>query len=200
MSLLIVGLTGGIGSGKTVVSDHFIELGSSVIDTDIIAREIVEPGQPALTDLCDAFGDSILDNSGALDRGVLRTIAFSKPENKKLLDSITHPAIRERVINDIQQVNSAYCIVVIPLLTNESTFNDLINRIAVVTADHETKVQRVMQRSQLSREETLAIMNAQISDKERLAMAEDVIHNDASIAEVQRRVELLHKQYLRMTM
>ena len=200
MSLLIVGLTGGIGSGKTVVSDHFIELGSSVIDTDIIAREIVEPGRPTLTYLCDAFGDSILDNSGALDRGVLRTIAFSKPENKKLLDSITHPAIRERVINDIQQVNSAYCIVVIPLLTNESTFNDLINRIAVVTADHETKVQRVMQRSQLSREETLAIMNAQISDKERLAMADDVIHNDASIVEVQRTVELLHKQYLRMTM
>ena len=200
MSLLIVGLTGGIGSGKTVVSDHFIKLGSPVIDTDIIAREIVEPGQPALIDLCDAFGGSILDDSGALDRGALRTIAFSKPENKKLLDSITHPAIRESVRNAIQQVSSAYCIVVIPLLTKESAFIELINRIAVVTADHETKIQRVMQRSQLSREETVAIMNAQISDQERLEMADDVINNDASIAEVQGTVELLHEQYLQIAM
>ena len=193
---LIVGLTGGIGSGKTVASDHFAMLGVPVIDTDIIAREIVEPDQPVLKELCAAFGTEILNDSNGLDRNKLRAIAFSKPENKQRLDSITHPAIRKQTREQIEKVNSPYCIVVIPLLTKESEFLQLVNRIVVVVAEQETKIKRVMQRSQLSREDTLAIMQSQISDKERLAFADDVIHNDSSIQDAQTKVEKLHKDYL----
>ena len=193
---LIIGLTGGIGSGKTVASDHFASLGVPIIDTDIIAREIVQPGEPALVELTEAFGEDILANDGQLNRDALRTIAFANPENKQRLDSITHPLIRLATINKVKQVQFSYCIVVIPLLTKDSAFIELTNRIIVVVANKETKVKRVMQRSQLSREETLAIMQSQISDQARLNIADDVINNDATIDDVHQNVEKLHKSYL----
>ncbi|MCL4149805.1 UNVERIFIED_CONTAM: hypothetical protein GTU68_044563 [Idotea baltica] len=196
---LIVALTGGIGSGKTVVSDHFASLKVPVIDTDIIAREIVEPGQPALAQLCDAFGKDILDSSGRLNRKALRTISFSKPENKRLLDSITHPIIRVAMLNKIQQVKFAYCVAVIPLLTKDSPFMAIADRVIAVVADKETKINRVMQRSQLSREETMAIMESQISDQQRLEFADDVIHNDGTIKDAQQAAEKLHESYLSTT-
>lgn len=196
---LIIALTGGIGSGKTVASDHFATLGVPVIDTDIIAREIVEPGQPTLIKLCYAFGQDILDSSGKLNRGTLRKAAFSSSKNKQTLDSITHPAIRTETKRQIEQVEFNYCIVVVPLLTKESPFITLANHITVVVADKDTKINRVMQRSNLSREETMTIMQSQISDERRLEFADDVIHNNSSIEDVHQSVEKLHIEYLRLS-
>ena len=192
----VIGLTGGIGSGKTVVSDHFGSLGVPIIDTDIIAREIVEIGEPALQRLADAFGKEILLADGNLNRDALRSLAFASKDNKALLDSITHPAIGEKTMEQIAQVNFLYCILVVPLLTPDSKFMQLMQRILVVTADHETKLVRVAKRSGLSHAETERIMETQLSDKERLTLADDTIANDGTIKEAQRRVEELHQQYL----
>ncbi|MEM7358560.1 MAG: dephospho-CoA kinase [Pseudomonadota bacterium] len=192
----IVGLTGGIGSGKTVVSDHFATLGVPVIDTDVIARIVVEPGQPALAELVAAFGEQVLQADGKLDRSALRNIAFASDSNKATLDGITHPAIRTETLAQIQQVAYSYCIVVVPLLVPDSAFTSFMRRILVVVADHQTKVERVMKRSNLSAAEVERIMRTQLSDEERAGFADDVIHNDGTIADAHREVESLHQQYL----
>ena len=196
MSAFIVGLTGGIGSGKTVCSDHFHTIGVPIIDTDVIAREIVQPGQRALSELSKAFGEKILLADGHLDRATLRDIAFSSSSNKAKLDAITHPAIRRATIEQISEVNYPYCIVVIPLLTSDSAFNELLDRILVVTADRETKIERVKTRSQLDREEVLRIMKTQLDDSTRLDFADDVVSNDGTIKDAQLAVDELHQRYL----
>jgi len=192
----VIGLTGGIGSGKTMVSDHFESLGVPVIDTDIIAREIVELGEPALEQLTGAFGKEILLADGTLNRSALRSLAFANKENKALLDSITHPAIGTRTVQQIAKVDFQYCILVVPLLKPSSKFIELMQRILVVTAEHETKLLRVAKRSGLSHKETERIMSTQLSDEERLDFADDIIANDGTIKEAQSRVEELHQQYL----
>ena len=195
----VIGLTGGIGSGKTVASDHFATLGVPIIDTDVIARTIVEPGQPALLSLVEFFGETILQSDGSLDRGELRKLAFANKENKQNLDSITHPAIRTEMFEQVSQANSAYCIVVIPLLTAGSVFSESLQRILVVTTELETKIKRVMKRSNLSREEVMRIMATQLSDEERLSFADDVINNDGSIEDAHSKVEKLHNFYLSLS-
>jgi len=192
----VIGLTGGIGSGKTVASDHFATLGVPIIDTDIIAREIVEPGKPALSELANAFGQTILTDNGALDRAALRELAFTNSENKNKLDAITHPAIRVETFLQIQRANYPFCIVVIPLLSDDSAFSELLDRICVVTADHNTKVERVKQRSKLSSDEVERIMQTQLTDEQRLAFADDVIENNGTIKDAQFEVEKLHQLYL----
>ncbi|MFT5610800.1 MAG: dephospho-CoA kinase [Arenicella sp.] len=192
----VVGLTGGIGSGKTVASDRFKTLGVPIIDTDIIAREVVEPGSPALTQLVKEFGDQILEKEGSLDRSVLREIAFSSPENKAQLDAITHPAIRIATLKQTEDVDFPYCIVVVPLLTPSSGFASFIQRVLAVSADKRTKVVRVRKRSNLSEKEVLAIMNTQLSDAEREEFADDVIHNDGKIEQAQAMVDQLHEKYI----
>lgn len=194
----IVGLTGGIGSGKTVCSDHFQSIGVPIIDTDLIARDIVQPGQTALQDLCTAFGDSILLEDGTLDRRELRIVAFATDENKAKLDSITHPAIRQATRQKIAETDYPYCVIVIPLLTADSAFSHFLHRVLVVTADHETKIERVMKRSRLSREDILRIMQTQLNDDERLSFADDIIANDNTIADAQLAVEERHKHYLEL--
>lgn len=195
----IVGLTGGIGSGKTVVSDHFASLGVPVIDTDIIARIVVEPGKPALAELVSAFGEGILQADGQLDRAALRKAAFASETSKATLDAITHPAIRAETIKQIQQVKFDYCIVVVPLLTADSAFSQFMQRILVVVTEHQTKVERVMKRSNLSAAEVEQIMRTQLSDEERAKFADDVIHNDGTIADAHREVEALHARYLTLS-
>jgi len=192
----IVGLTGGIGSGKTVASDHFATLGVPVIDTDVIARKIVEPGKPALSLLVNEFGEQILSADGSLNRDQLRQLAFANKENKARLDAITHPAIRADMFQQVSQVTHPYCIIVIPLLVPDSSFSELLQRILVVTTELETKIMRVMKRSNLSRQEVTQIMATQITDEERLKFADDVIANDGTIADAQEKVEELHQQYL----
>lgn len=195
----IVGLTGGIGSGKTVVSDHFAALGVPVIDTDVVARQVVEPGKPALAQLAEAFGNEILQNDGTLDRNKLRAIAFASDQNKHTLDTITHPAIRVETIAQISSVSYPYCIVVVPLLTADSPFNSFTQRVLVVTANHQTKIKRVQKRSNLSEEEVLSIMQTQLSDTQRREFADEVIENDGSIQDAQQQVEELHQYYLELS-
>lgn len=193
---LVIGLTGGIGSGKTVASDHFAALGVPVIDTDVIARQIVSLGQPALTRLVEAFGRSILHSDATLDRAKLRELAFANAQSKAMLDAITHPAIRDETLRQIKNVSFPYCIVVVPLLTHDSPFLEIMHRVIAVTCDTEIRLQRVMQRSQISRAEVQRIMATQLSDEQRLAFADDVIANDGGIEDVYAEVEKLHEAYL----
>jgi dephospho-CoA kinase len=195
----VVGLTGGIGSGKTLVSDRFAELGVPVIDTDVVAREIVQPGQPTLIDLVNEFGDQILLENGQLDRDSLRHLAFADDQRKQRLDDITHPAIREATSKHVSAVNYPYCIVVIPLLTADSAFSAHLNRVLTVSCDQEIRVARVMQRNNMSRAEVERIMQTQLSDAERLDFADDVIDNSASKESALHSTDELHLEYLHLS-
>ena len=194
--MFVVALTGGIGSGKTVVSDHFAGIGVPVIDTDVIAREVVQPGKPTLAKLVEHFGQNILTADGELDRDQMRKVAFSDKDNKAALDNITHPAIREETISQIGAVRYPYCVVVIPLLHASSAFAQLAQRILVVSAETETRIERVMQRNGLSRDQVKRIIASQPSEEERRDMADDIIDNNGSIADAQNCAEQLHQQYL----
>ena len=194
----VIGLTGGIGSGKTLVSDYFATLGVPIIDTDVIARQVVQTGQPALQQLVDAFGAQILHDDGSLNRDVLRQIAFANSRNTAQLDAITHPAIRQQMFQQIADVSYPYCVVVIPLLMPDTGFDELLQRILVVISQTATKIARVQQRSNLSPEQVQQIMDAQISDTQRLSFADDVIHNDGSIDDAQAQVEERHQHYLKL--
>ena len=191
----IIGLSGGIGSGKTVVSDHFGHLGVSVVDTDVIARKVVEPGKPALDSLVQEFGSSILNSDGSLNRSNLRELAFASSSNKRRLDAITHPAIRIETVKQINQSEGSYCIVVVPLLYKESPFLAMMNRVLIVTADREVKIARVQKRNNFSRDQVIQIMDTQLSDEKRLEFADDVIKNDSTLEHVYREVEVLHETY-----
>jgi len=192
----VIGLTGGIGSGKTLVSDRFAELGVAIIDTDIIARKIVEPGQPALQQLAKQFGNDVLQENGELDRAALRNKAFKDDASKAQLDAITHPAIRLETNQQIALAETPYCLVVVPLLKQDSPFIEFMQRILVVMTDKEVKIARVKTRSNLKREEIERIMQTQLDDKERLKFADDVIQNNGSIDEAYQHVEELHSRYL----
>lgn len=195
----VVGLTGGIGSGKTVVSDYFMELGVPVIDTDVIARTVVEPGTPAQKALVKEFGEGILQADGTLDRDRLRNIAFASAENKARLDAITHPTIREETFAQVRAVQYPYCIVVVPLLTAESPFSEFMQRVLVVTSEHHTRIQRVKKRSKLTEAEIERIIATQLSDDKRADFADDIIANDGTIADAQAEVEKLHQIYLSLS-
>ncbi len=200
-STYIVALTGGIASGKTAVSDRFAALGVPVIDTDLIARAVVEPGQHALNEIVAVFGDGMLSPDGTLNRRLLREIIFSDPAAKLKLESILHPAIRAQVQRDIAAVEAPYCVVVIPLFTESSAqanSYDWVDRVLVVDTSEETQVQRVMQRDQVSREQAEAALASQTSRQARLALADDVIENNGSITELDAEVERLHRRYIEL--
>lgn len=194
----VIGITGGIGSGKTLVSDHFASLGVPVIDTDVIARYVVEPGQSALDDLVRRFGKSILLASGELDRNKLRELAFADTESKAALDAITHPAIRRETFKQITETDSPYCLVVVPLLTADSPFGGLMKRVLVVTADRDVKIDRVQARSGLDEAQVKSIMQTQLSDKQREEFADDIVANDGTVADAHIAVEKLHQAYLKL--
>jgi dephospho-CoA kinase len=176
--------------------DQFAYLGVPIIDTDIIARLIVEPEQPALLELVGAFGKSILLPSGHLDRAQLRKLAFADDSRKATLDAITHPAIRQETLKQIQTADYPYCIVVVPLLTASSSFSTIMKRVLVVTAKRSVKIQRVQKRSGLSVIEVERIMETQLSDQQRQLLADDIIANDGSIEDAHNSVAQLHQQYL----
>jgi len=197
-SPFVVALTGGIASGKTAVSDRFAALGVPVIDTDVIAHQVVEPGQPALQEIARQFGSDILLPDGNLNRRLMRQLIFSDAAAKKQLEGILHPAIRLRVQQQIAAVTAPYCLVVIPLFTETGSY-DWVDRVLVVDVDEETQVQRVMRRDGVSREQALAALAAQASRASRLALADDVILNDGSIEELQTEVDRLHAEYTRLS-
>jgi dephospho-CoA kinase len=192
---LRIGLTGGIGSGKSEAARCFAELGAPVIDTDVIARELVEPGQPALAEIAAAFGESVLDTAGRLDRGKLRQQVFSDPEKRSTLEGILHPRIRARTETLAGQANAPYCIIVIPLLV-ETAGDYALDRVLVIDSPAELQYQRVALRDGLSDREIKAILDVQANRQQRLQAADDIVLNDGSVDELRTKIEALHRFYL----
>ena len=193
--MLRVGLTGGIGSGKSTVCNLFAELGTPIVDADVIARQLVVPGQPALTQLADAFGETIIEQDGSLNRTLLRQLAFTDPLNKQKLDAIMHPMIYAEIEAQIAHLQTVYCIMAIPLLL-ETKKKHAVDRVLVVDCPLSLQLQRVMARDNVSTEQAEAIIALQTDRGTRLAAANDVIDNSASQADLAEQVKRLHNSYL----
>lgn len=192
---LVVGLTGGIGSGKTTVAEGFSALGVPVIDADQLARELVEPGQPALDEIIEIFGKESVAPDGQLERSYIRQQIYTNVGLKLRLEAILHPKIRQRIRTLLSNIEEPYCIVVIPLLL-ETQQNDLVNRILVVDAPEKEQRQRVAARDSLSDNTIMAIMQSQADRSTRLAAADDVIVNDRNVASLTDRIQELHQHYM----
>jgi dephospho-CoA kinase len=193
--LLKVGLTGGIASGKSAVADAFAKLGAPVIDTDLIAREVVAPTEPALDAVRKQFGPGVLTSTGELDRRALRDLVFADVAKRRQLEQILHPLIRERALRALERIEAPYVIVVVPLLV-EASFDALVDRVLVVDAPHEAQLERLMRRDALSRDAAAAMIRAQVDRASRLAAADDVIDNSADLEAMRQQVDRLHKRYL----
>jgi dephospho-CoA kinase len=176
-SLLKIGLTGGFASGKTTVAHYFAELGIGVIDTDQLAREVVQPATLAYQEILNRFGKQLSKNDGTLDRAQLRAIVFADPEQRRWLENLLHPLIRQAIQQRLPLVTSPYCILVIPLLVENSP-HSLVDRILVVDTTESLQIARAEQRDQLHIEQIRAILRAQASRKQRLAIAEDIIYTN----------------------
>lgn len=196
--MLIVGLTGGIGSGKSTVAERFAARDVPVIDADVIAREVVEPGTPGLARIVEAFGRDILDENGRLDRSRLGARVFQDPESRKRLEAILHPLIRAEMQRRITHITAPYCVLVIPLLI-ETGQTDLVHRVLVVDTPRELQYRRVAARDNRPRAEIEAILDVQAGREDRLAAAHDVIVNDADLDALDRQVARLHQRYLELS-
>ena len=195
---LRVGLTGGIASGKSTVADLFADLGVPVIDTDVIAREVVAAGEPALEDIRHEFGDDVFDKNGELDRAAMRQIVFSDDDARRRLEAILHPRIQAAAVEQAGRVGGRYQLVVVPLLT-ESPIREFVDRILVVDCEESTQIRRLMARDAESEGQARRILVAQASRDERLKVADDVVHNDGDLAATLEQVKTLHHQYLALT-
>ena len=194
--MYVVAITGGIGSGKTTVANQFAALGIEVVDADLIAREVVEPGTPALTAIASHFGPGILDEQGRLDRRALRERIFSEPAAKSWLNALLHPIIRSEMLRQCAAANSPYCLLVVPLLV-ENRLTELADRVLVIDVDEATQIERTCRRDGVSREQAQAILASQASRSERLAMADDVLDNQSGTTEtIRERILALHETYL----
>ena len=192
--MLRIGLTGGIASGKSTVASLFAERGATVIDTDVIAREVVEPGTPALAALVNALGGSILDRDGRLDRAELRRRLFSDESTRRQAEAILHPAILVELERQSRSLPGPYQVFVIPLLV-ESRLGHIVDRVLVVDCPEEEQVRRLMARDGETRESALRMLKAQASREQRLAEADDVIENDGPAADLPARVASLDRKY-----
>lgn len=196
MSAYVVGLTGGIGSGKSAVADLFATHGVEVVDTDAIAHELTAPGGEAMPALRTAFGDAVVRGDGGLDRAAMRQIVFADPAQRSRLEGILHPLIRQVSAARCAAAKSPYVILAVPLLVESGTYRERCNRILVVDCDENLQVARVMARSQLSEAEVRRIMAAQASRAQRLAVADDVIANNDGLAALAPQVAEMHARYL----
>ncbi|MCX7627971.1 MAG: dephospho-CoA kinase [Methylophilaceae bacterium] len=196
----VVGLTGGIGSGKSTVASLFAELGVAVTDTDAIAHQLTAPGQPALQAIAQTFGSHYLAPDGTLDRAALRRRVFSDPAAKRTLEALLHPLIRAAVVEVIAHplAGAPYRMIVVPLLFESRGYTALCQRTLVVDCPEALQIQRAMARSGLSEAEVRAIMATQLPRAQRIALADDVIVNDADLATLAEKVRLLHHDYLRL--
>lgn len=196
---MIVGLTGGIGSGKSVLADLLGELGAAVVDTDAIAHELTAPHGPAMAAIRQAFGDTVVATDGGLDRVAMRQLAFTTPAARRALEAILHPLIRvesERRCRAALARGAPYALLVVPLLVESGDFRQRVDRIAVVDCDDQTRLARVVARNGLAVAEVERIMATQASRAARLAAADDVVANDSNLMTLRRRAEELHRQYL----
>ena len=191
-----VGLTGGIGSGKSTVAELFAALGVPVIDTDVIARQLTKPGGAALKAIRIAFGETVIQPDGTLDRAVLRRRVFAHAAARHQLEAIMHPLIRQGVDHMLATLTAPYALIVIPLLVETGGYRDILNRVLVVDCPEEMQIARVKARSGLTHDETRAILEAQAERAERLAVADDIIVNTTTMEALRAKVAALHQRYL----
>ncbi|QPK62968.1 dephospho-CoA kinase [Methylomonas sp. LL1] len=193
--MLKIGLTGGIGSGKSCVCGLFAELGAPIIDADLVARQLVAPGQPALTRITEAFGDAVINLDGSLNRAELRRRVFSEPRDKKRLDAIMHPLIYHEMQAEVARLRADYCIMAIPLLV-ETQHAYRVDRVLVVDCTLQTQVQRVVARDHVGLAQAEAIIANQATRQQRLALADDIIDNSTTVEYLAEQVKSLHNSYL----
>ena len=198
ISAFSLGLTGGIGSGKTTIANMFAELGASLVDTDLIAHELTAANGIAIEAIQNEFGAEFVQPDGAMDRAKMRECVFADPVKKLQLENILHPLIRQETNRAAKNVNGAYIIFVVPLLVESSNWRQKVSRILVVDCQEETQISRVMARNGLSQEQVLAIMRAQVSREQRLEAADDIIFNEGDLTQIHKQVIKLHSQYLQL--
>lgn len=191
---LVVGLTGGIASGKTSVSRCFERLGVPVIDADVVARDVVAPGEPGLSAIVKEFGPDVLDKQGRLDRRRLRKLVFKDPGHRRNLESILHPEIRSCMLARLGELNHDYAVLAIPLLL-ETAQTDLVDRVLVVDAPEAVQIERTHRRDGVSEADVRDIMAAQATRTDRLARADDIIENNGTLGELFNRVSQLDEFY-----
>lgn len=198
--MLTIGLTGGIASGKSTVCKHFAALGVPIVDTDLIARELVQPGQPALAEIVTHFGRQALHNDGQLNRPWLRQRIFASDQERNTLNTIMHPRIRTEARARLEALNGAhtpYALLVVPLLLESGEYAPLIDRVLVVDLDTDTQLERLMQRDGIDLAQAHAILRTQATRTQRLAHADDVIDNRGSDENLRAAVTRLHQDYVR---
>lgn len=193
-----IGLTGGIASGKTTVSDLFAELGATVIDTDVIAREIVAPGEPALNEIGDKFGAEVLCDDGSLDRAAMRQVIFADDTARQKLEAILHPRIQAETLRQAATADGPYMLIVVPLLAN-SPLREHLDRILVVDCSEPKQIERLLARDAESEDQARRILAAQASREERLAIADDVIENNTTLDALAAQVSAFHDRYMALT-
>lgn len=195
--MLIIGLTGGIGSGKSVASDKFKSLGITIVDADVASRTVVEPGKPALKEIEDHFGSGIITAEGKLDRNKLREIIATDPEERKWLESVTHPKIGEQITKEISESTSVYTLFVAPLLL-ETNSQEMCSRVVVVDVPKDVQIRRTAKRDKVSPNQVEQMVAAQMEREKRLEKADDVLLNSGTIEDLEKQVEELHKKYIQM--
>jgi dephospho-CoA kinase len=192
----VVGLTGGIGSGKSAAADEFARLGATIVDTDEIAHELTGPGGAAIDAVRQLFGDDFIDARGAMDRRRVREVVFAEPHAKERLEALLHPLIRDESLRRIAAATGPYVIHVVPLLVESPGYRDRVDRVLVIDCPEATQLARVRARSGLSEDEVRRIIAAQATRETRLAGADDVIDNSGSLEDLRRQVAALHRRYV----
>ena len=192
--VLKIGLTGGIGSGKSTACEIFSEFGVPVIDADIIAHNLVKPGMPVLQAIINEFGEGIVTKDGSLDRKKLRDQIFTNETDRKKLENILHPAIYNEIAHETEGIHSKYCIIALPLLL-ETGASKIIDRILIINAPGELQLSRASIRDNVSKSDIEAIMHSQTSPDDRLAAADDIVNNDGDIDNLRRQICDLHRFY-----
>lgn len=195
--MLVVALTGGIGSGKSTVASIFESLGVPIVDVDVISHQLTSADTPALQAIAQAFGEAFVNTDGTLNRIKMRQLVFSDAASRLKLEAILHPAIHLEALKQLAQNNQAtYQILAIPLLVKDSPYFAYINRVLVIDCDEALQIRRTLQRSQLSEQEVRNIISAQISRESRLQLADDIAENNASYDDLRKKIELFHKKYI----
>jgi dephospho-CoA kinase len=192
-----VGLTGGVACGKTAVADIFASLGAGVVDTDVIAREVVAPGTAALAEIAAEFGSEVIDDSGHLDRATMRRLVFADAALRTTLERILHPRIRERTLARIERLQAPYALVVVPLLF-ETGFHELVDRSVVVDCPLDTQLERLRGRDDVDEQTAQGMLAAQLDRRSRVSRGDDVIDNGGDLATTRAQVEELHRRYLQL--
>lgn len=197
MSMFVVGLTGGIGSGKTVASDRFEELGVKVVDADIASRVVVEIGKPALSSIEDEFGSDVISDDGSLNRAKLREIIFKDDEAKSWLESLLHPLIGQHILDEIASATSGYVILVSPLLFETTQFQ-MCNRTLLIDVPKDIQILRTAKRDKVPESQVEKIIASQMDRDQKISKADDVIVNDGEIGDLISKIDKIHQRYIEL--